>query len=355
MGWTIRALLTETWRNLGAYSYRTGFALISSSLLLGLVAAAELQISSQLLAVQADQALRGANVVIVKAESGLSAARCEAARSLSGVVHAGGLRPDHVGRLASAPSTPLQVAFVTPGFVSVASPAGDTATGKAVLLGVAAATDLRVTAGSLLAWEDGEVWRVGAVVALGARAPTIDRWVLVQSAPQGSVRECWLEFDPGAMGSAAQITRYWFSAAKEIEVRAAFNEGDAARDLAAEFRSRPQSFAWIFAGIILTLVYWVQAWFRRPEFALYHSLGAGQRGTHLMLQAEVLLVTIAGMSIGGVWSLTLAQVAVHAVASDQLLVAAQSMVSAALLFVAMGPLGAAIFVRGSTADLLKDL
>ncbi|MBT1177938.1 hypothetical protein JS532_10315 [Bifidobacterium callimiconis] len=153
--------------------------------------------------------------------------------------------------------------------------------------------------------DDGSVETATAHVVEAERgfADTPQLWSY--TAPQGSLTDCYVEFVPGAMTDDEQAVG-WLSAALDdgrstISVTP-MTQSDAGK-LLDRYMSRPTRFLWAAGGALAFLLLFLPLVFRRHEFALYRSLGAGKNPTALIYIVANTLLTVLGHGIGLAWAM----------------------------------------------------
>lgn len=221
--------------------------------------------------------------------------------------------------------------------------------------GPSLAKELGLREGSYTAVAGGEPVRMAAVLPVEQRNPQAARWFLDVQAPSGDAQQCWVEFEPGsfAAGQGALAARFADDGVGPA-VRPYLRADQFTRNPLAEFASRPQKTGWIAAGALLGALFWLMTWFRRGELGLYLALGTPRTMVAFMQAAEGWVLVAAAEVAAVVYALAVCVALDRPLTFDQALVAARTSGSAALVALALIPLGPLVIVRGNILELLKD-
>jgi hypothetical protein len=320
---------------------------------------AELRTTDELAAFQSDFQSRGGSVAVVSDPEGrIDATRCASLAYRSGVRRAGSVTVGESVRVANAPGTLFQTATATPEAIRLWTlvPMSDTELSGGVVVGSAAAEELGLRPGMLVAIEGLGVQTVAAVANTDGRNPFVARWVFGVGPPSGFATECWVEFAPATIDVGMQILEAVFaSIGPEVEVRRWLELDTFARNPIDELARRPQAVAWLLAGALMAMLMWLSVWTRTSEIGLYRAVGTSTSSIWLMGQLETLYLYAPAASAGFLWSVA-AYTAIHGgqLGIDQILIAGRSCGSAFLLSLVLGPLGWLAVGHEQIATQLKD-
>ncbi|WP_143248918.1 FtsX-like permease family protein [Bifidobacterium tissieri] len=125
------------------------------------------------------------------------------------------------------------------------------------------------------------------------------------AAPQGNLTDCYVEFVPGAMSDDEHAVGWLTSAldgqATTISVTSmAQVDGDRLLD---RYMGRSTRLLWVAGGVVTFLLLFLPMVFRRHEFALYRSVGAGRNPTALIFVLSSMAVALLGYGIGLAWAI----------------------------------------------------
>lgn len=321
----------EARRNIAANALRSaGIALVSA-------VAGFLALGSTVLEVQeiADayeaQQLKGYDAMSVTAGDGppITAARCDAAVRIDGVEAAGAQLSRQETAPAQQESTPVSLVRATPGYAAFVFPQET----RPATTGVLAGRDLRTELGaqpathlSLTAADGtGIVLAVDEVAATPARLSGANRWVLVPTAPVGTVAECLVQARPGQRDVVTSALVAWF-APTTASVTPLVPADQFERDPENELAQRRSGWAWLIAGAgICTLLAFIWR-SRRRDMMLYRLLGFGRGDLRRMVAYETLTTVAAPAQWGAALAIAIlhpsAPVTVRALVIDDLRFAA---------------------------------
>ena len=360
MAWRWRSVLAEALANVASAGVRTASIIVITASVFGAVAFLELRTANDLLGFVKEFERSGGYVVIVVPAEGstVEASKCEALNGRSFVVSAGSLRSTELVSFASAPGVLFQRATVSSSILGVWAPdtyvpPGDGA--PALVVGSALAEELGVRAGSYLQPEGDAPARIIAVIDTEQRNPQSSRWALDVAPPVGAVEACWVEMKRDAYDAGLAALPAMFADGEEAPIIRPFRRQDEfTRDPAAEFRARPQRLGWLAASGLVIATLWLTTWFRRSELGLYLALGTDRSTLAMMLAVEATVVVAAAYLLGVTYAFAVDVALNHEPIYSTSLLAVRTSLSAALLALALAPLGAFLFVRGTIAELLKD-
>lgn len=358
ISWRTRPLVGEALRGLSVSSWRTLLSVIAAMSLLGTLGLSELDTTRRILDLQRDIVRRGGNVAVAFNEGRLPAGRCEALNRQGYVLSAGGLAGGRPVETLTAPETPIQSAAATSGAFAVwdpnRAPTGAELSSGAVV-GVALSEELGLRRGLDLLLEDGRKTRVAAVIDPTARTSLISRWILEPLAPAGTVDACWVEFSSGNLEPGLLLLEALFAdSGEELAVRPLIRRDEFTRNPQIELINRPQARAWIPAGLLLGILFWLATWFRRAEIGLYRAVGTSGANLYFVGQVEAFVILLVAGVSSILWSMALHVLSAGWPSLDQLLIVLRTMGSAALLAVLLAPMPWALIGRRALAGLLKD-
>jgi hypothetical protein len=164
---------------------------------------------------------------------------------------------------------------------------------------------------------------------------------------------CWVEFAPAAFQSAEPLLDAWFDTEGLVVAPFAF-QGELTRDPAAEFSTRPTRSGWIWAGATGSLFYWLLAWMRRGEYALYAALGVPWYGRVVMAGVESFILSAAAFVAGLLWAMLVAEIGGRVLTPDQQYLMLRTSASAILPPTALGTLSGLIVLPKRVASALKE-
>jgi hypothetical protein len=222
-----------------------------------------------------------------------------------------------------------------------------------VLVGADAAQELGVVPGSWLGIEGTKPKQVGAVVDSEDRDPALNRWIAAVAAQIGLARECWVEFDAGVK-TGRQETMFAMFTGPDVVVQPVKRLDEFSRDPVGELAGRPQTIAWLYAGLLLALLGWLSSWFRRSDVGLYRAVGTGSPALLVIAAGEFVIPVVVGALGGALWALAWWMAEHGNPTSDQLYVASRTAASIVLLAVTCTPLSWIVLGRESIAAQLKD-
>lgn len=283
--WRMRELAGEAWRNLGLRHLFWGLALVLVCVGLTL---AHAQVATRTLRLQAQANQRGGQVVTIAIPSDASpfpAALCEGLTRFDSVRAAGALIADPAPELYAYPGgPPVPVVRVTSGLVRVFAPG---LTPGLTRVGVDLAALGRSGVGTWLLDAQGR-----PQVHVDANLPDVPLSslrsnVVIQVAPQGTARNCWMRLRPGAQQHAASLIRTQFVGYKVNWEQFYTPE------------QRPvetwESFAglrlWWLGGAAVGLIAGVLTWTRNKESVVYLTFGTSRWMVAVLYGCEYLMVT----------------------------------------------------------------
>lgn len=355
-GWRIRTLTGETFRNLGAALARVVVIGMLVAGMIGTLTWTELTVTNDILAFHRGYIAAGGNVVVASHPQGLPAARCLALVARSEVVAAGTANPAPASDTNIAPGTFFQVQEVSAGALRVwgAEPGVEAALAGGLVMGSAAAAELGLGDGQYVAIEDDSPVVV-KVVDLEGRSPQFQRSIFKPAAPLGRFATCWIETADGSVaGGEILLTDTFADSGEELSVNRWIRLGEFARNPIAELAGRAQAHVWLAVGAVITLLVWLDLWFRRGSLSLYRVLGTSRTGLLYAAQLETAVIVVVAGVLGYMWAAAVyGAVALASPTEEQYLVAARTGLSAILVPIIIGPLPA--LLTGARNGLLNQL
>ncbi len=356
--WRLRELLSEAARNLVTTLPRSLLIGVAVAGVVGALTWSELETSSRILEFQRGFISSGGNVLVATSTRGIPAYKCSALAGRDVVVASGGLRLDDPRPVNTAPGTLFQIGHATPGVIQVwyglnAAPVIKRDTG--LIVGAAVAEELGLREGFMVGIADEKPMPVASVLSPGGRYPQADRWIIVPTAPVGSIDQCWVEFTPGSRDAGEASLAYLLGGSSlDMDIAALADLDEFSFDPVSELANRPQASAWMVAGSALTVLIALVAWLRRSELGLYRVLGSSRAALWLMSQLEAFLVVILPGVIGFLWALAI-HIAINENLpnSDQIVIAARTALSTVLIVLTAAPIAALLI--GRRQDLLSQL
>ncbi|WP_282948359.1 hypothetical protein [Cellulomonas endometrii] len=214
-------------------------------------------------------------VVASQVRGEISAARCDALNSVTGVDAAGGVLSVRRSNTQTQPDDFVYIETVTPRYPAVVYPGLSAhAQRTSAVIGTDLATAMGLSDGATLASGEISVLIQRAPTA-SLRVPEVDRRVLISAAPAGSLETCVVSADAGHAESLESLLTGWFplSAPAVVTPMAQDTTDGTAGDLSV--------MAWLLSAttcvaLAATASGWL--WAQRAEFALYRSLGLSRLG-----------------------------------------------------------------------------
>lgn len=364
---SIRFLAREALANSRAFLVRTiVVCVVSASIGAGTTAFTLAEVSGISRSFDQQQ-LRGVDALTVASPdgNGLDAARCEAVRTISGVVTAGG----HLGsrRIVSAhaPGSPITVHGVTPGYLGIAFPAEPALWHAGIVAGQHAAEELGLYPGSHLTLTDrvepttpgsqtssssaaATQLKIEATAQQESRFSGLNRDIFVTEAPVGPISECLVAAIPGNSDAVAVVLEGWF-AKSDIRIAKLVPASQLELDASRQLSTRWSQWGWVIAGSVLVLMQAFLWWSRRSEMALYRFLGFGSGSRLTLVLVDTVLLVAAPAQFG-------VALAVAALSADASSVALTSVLADAVRFIAVVALAApAAFFMSRGAHLIDTL
>jgi hypothetical protein len=357
MSWRIRDLVVEGLRNLAGSPARSTMLAVAAGAVIGALVFVELSTTEDLLAFEQRFVDSGGNVVVAFSEQGISTGRCHSLTAMSGVKASAAIAVGPAVEAGNSPGTLFNSGTVTAGAIGLFAVDSARPVGESVdrwILGSEAAKELGLREGSWLAV--GSTRRqVGVVIDTETRNPQIARWILETGAPSGTSQQCWVEFLPGARTGRVETIDTVFAGSSDVVVTPWIRLDDFARNPTEELAARPQIYAWIVAGLILSAIAWIATWFRRSQIGLYRAVGTGPAALLILGTVEYAAPILTGAIAGTLWATAAWTATTDGFAHyDQLVIAYRTAASAAFLATATAALLWPATAKGSIAEQLKD-
>ncbi|KQQ22730.1 hypothetical protein ASF48_06065 [Rathayibacter sp. Leaf299] len=332
-----------------------GVLAVSAAILSGFLVPALTSVEVGALEAEArEQVLAGSTVLTVSAKDRvpLPAARCDALRAVAGVVAAGGVVASE--DLPSEGGSSVTLVRATPGYADVVWPADalrpdePTSAVAGVLLGSRAGVSGRSTLSGLLVDGRSESIALDQVAGASPRIPFVDRAVVIAEPAAGSVAECLIEAESGAVAGVEAVALSWFPAEYETTTAPFAPAADSAGALDDRLATRLSAWGPPL-GAVLCVTGLSTSWLaRRRDLALYRSLGLSSGRLLLSLTVETAVLTGLGVLTGAAAATVLlpwTPLALQLAGSD---------VGALVALVTLIPLaGLALAPRGRGLDALR--
>lgn len=355
VGWRAKDATAEVVRNATSAPGRVALTGLAAVAVFASIILAELRFTQELLSFQERFETEGGYVAIATANETFPGWRCVKLAQHEDVVSVAALNRNNPARVDGAPGALFQTGSIS-GSLSVWDPTkrGNEAETGHLALGHIAAEELGVNAGSILSFK-GTVQEIETIINPDHRNPEISRWLLTRDTPDAHFQECWIEFRPGQLEAGMETVAASIApATRSVDVRPWRRLDEFARNPTTELADRVQRLAWLPAGILIVWLGWLVAWFRRSELGLYRALGTSNITLWYMAQVEAALIFGASFIIGVEVVLVVYSLQYGLPSIDQLVIAGRNAGSAALLAIALAPLGWLITSRVSLADQIKD-
>jgi len=304
--------VSETLRGYKAGMARTIALSIASAVSAALLVYLELASVGGALQFRAQSLAAGAGVAIVKSDTGMSAAICEAISDNFGIVSSGGLSRNAAVEAITAPGVLLGKVAVTDGLLSLwgmapssvaASPAGGW------LIGSDLSDELDIRAGDHLAVQGSKDAAVDAIVPRGPLTETGARWVVEIVPPLGTIDECWVSFESAVTITDLGALSSVFAASDGLSARPFLRPDALSRDTRREILERPSKWGWLAFVVALALVHYLVWRSRSNERALYSVVGTNRLEHLFRAQLDVAILTAVPSYVGaamaiGAWTMT---------------------------------------------------
>ncbi len=263
--------------------------------------------------------------------------------------------------VSALPRVGFQRAAVSPGLLAVLedeliadrSLAADARHG-AVYVGAATARELGLATGSIVSIDgESDTSRVVGVLN-GPRSERFSRWILYETAPVGSMGECWIEFEPNASREGNALASALLPGSGPLVSARMLDWGALTTYPHEELELRWERLIWLPVGIVVGLLFGLTLWFRRTDVALVRALGFTRIETALMFSVEVALSVCVATFAGVVITAALAGWSDLTVSSESLLIALRSVIAATGIVLANVMVTGCLLAGRSLADGLKD-
>ena len=290
----------------------------------------------------------------------LSASACLRLNTVSGVKASAGFRGGEQGfldvSLAKAPGEFISYRGSVGDIAPILDPSSVSRFDEGFFIDTALAAKLGISDGSQVALTIADQPQTVTAHIVDASARNLNEsqvlWGIAD--PSVPLSECLVELEPGAQSDAA---REWISAAFDdghtiIAVTPFTQESGNAVPPLEQYRVRVSRFFWAVSGVACFVLLLVFMMFRRHEFALYRSVGAGKNPTSLIfIIANGVLLAI-GHLAGACWMTLIVQWTRRQWPADPRLMTATVGASFALSL-ALITIGAAIISRGNMAAYIQ--
>ena len=377
--WTLHTVMRQAWRS---FASRIGFTAITICLITTVSATCGyLEAGARQNALDEETQLTAAGQYVYRAQardengSGLiPAARCQKLNNVQGIRAAMGIGTYQTATIRKAPGEHITYASVTGNptpildasqplkqatTISNSDRAANTTTGDIIMdaalanrLGIADGTHLQITVGDQ-PQQPGEVVRVHTLDAQ-TRGFADSQLIWGQIAPIGMVGECVAEVTPGVDEHTAReliATGLDDGSGTIISISTLLERDPNARSPLERFRTRNTRWLWAASGMVCWAVLFVPLLFRRHEFALLRSVGAGSNPTALTFAVANILPLLVGHIAGCGWMM-LVFLWIHRNLPAELWLAAASIGASLLTSMMLLMVGCAILARGSIARFI---
>jgi len=280
----------------------------------------------------------------------LSAARCEALRSIQGVKAAGGRFATERITSPLLPSSWVELVTGTPGLGYIYWPSSldvdyqpggvSVGDGIATRLGIDAPAYLPLASSS-----GSELIEITSIAPPSERTDQANNSVFIPVAPFGVVQECYVESEPSAASAIGGLLAGWFD--DEVNVRP-LHPGFSPASY-KELHGRASFFASYGAGLLGGLSFGLVVFARRQEYALYRSLGMTPWRISLMLVVELATLVVMPIAIGA----SLAILLIRPSDSLVLLTTLSDLAKTVLLVLATAGVSSLATARSSFVDIVK--
>lgn len=251
----------------------------------------------------------------------ISAAACVNLNRVTGVKaaagFAGGARGFTSTQLTKAPGEYLTTQTVVGNVAPIIDPSSPARYEDGFLIDATLAKRLGIAEGARLELAMGDrnagesTWQrqtaVAHVLDASARKFNESQTLYAMGPATGTVAECLVEFEPGAYNDTARQT---LAAALDdghtvISITPFLTADSNATPPLDQYRARISRWFWLVSGLACCLMLAMPLVFRRHEFALYRSVGAGRNPTALIYALSNAFMLAVGHAAGFLWMLLL--------------------------------------------------
>ncbi len=294
--WRPRVIIREITLSLAANTWRAwALFAVAVGLILAVSSTEQIQVERALAAEHA-QALAGKYTYRIGAvptdatgeTPGLHAGRCVALGSRDHVLAAAGFTLTDPVTLARAPGQQAELAVGVGPVAALWSGEKERrgAPSASLLVPVDMADAIGLAAGQGLV-VDGRAYPTTDTFRPGPRIPEAAAWLIATGPPSGAVTQCWVEFPAAAADAGAAALRAWFDRnGGQVTVSAVFVADDLTIDPTVAYETRATREGWLVVGLVLGGILAIVGWFKRPEIALYRTLGSGPIQTAAIFSAQ---------------------------------------------------------------------
>ncbi|NMM94223.1 hypothetical protein [Bifidobacterium oedipodis] len=379
--WTIHTVIRQAWRS---FASRIGFAAIAVCLIAMVSATCGyLEAGARQNALDEETQLTAAGQYVYRAQardengSGLiPAALCQKLNNVQGVKSAMGIGAYQTATVRKAPgehityvpvtgnptpildaSQPLmQATTIGDSDESTNETIGDIIMDAALAnrLGITDGTRLQITVGDQ-PQQLGEIVRVHTLDAQ-TRGFADSQLIWSQNAPIGMVGECVAEVTPGVDEHTAReliATGLDDGSGTIISISTLLERDPNTRSPLERFRTRNTRWLWAASGMVCWALLFIPLLFRRHEFALLRSVGAGSNPTALTFAVANMLPLLAGHIAGCGWMI-LVSLWIHRNPLTEPWLAAAFIGASLLTSIMLLMVGCTILARGSITRFIHN-
>lgn len=323
-GFRFSTLLGEAFANL-----RSSWVLslcVASTAALGGIAVVETTTSevTQVIDTHLAAVGRGSTVFSVSSTDGtpISAARCDALNSVTGIRAAGAVLSSQTEAFPLGATRRAYVTLGTPGLIAVIWPFDANVSRPATpVVGATLAKEYGLVEGASLPLGGTIYSDVVVATSTSPRDDNYDNRVVVPTTvtPETVARSCLVDAAPGSRSTVERLLTEWFPAVPPVFAVPVVDVG-AYPDAGQMMVSRATQLSGLVGALIITVVYGLVCTMRRADYALYRILGMSSWSRLIMLSTEtvslVLVPLAAGAALGLILSSPADQVVIHAVALE---------------------------------------
>ncbi|MDX2342891.1 MAG: hypothetical protein QNL26_03490 [Acidimicrobiia bacterium] len=314
--WPLSASIGEGIRNAAHGRTSTAVVLLLIGWGLGAVAGLDAANVHETILAERQFVEAGGRILVAETPTGVDRQRCDALDSTDGVVAAAAVsRLPSFHQIRALPGSQIPVITATSGIddlIGTAAPVGPQVAltlqlTERIGVGPGETIELIERDQAIGAVTSADVVPTGPAVVsppvdLSLLGDTYDTGLLIPVAPVGTADACFVWGEPTHLSALqgalpALLTRN----GEEATVRTRLFEGEFTVDFQEQYNNRALRHAWVFASLVLTLVWLLLSWTRRSHDALYASVGA-----HASTRATIRITEwIVLATAGGIWATAL--------------------------------------------------
>lgn len=354
--WSFRVVLRQVGRTLAAQRLMALLLVAAVAVIAGACVFLDVSSRHEIMAEHDQEVSDGLNVYRAHAAGDdgtgrISAALCASLNTNPSVNAAAGVFGSRAATIVKAPGMRFSYVPVVGDITRILSVGNVSDYGEGVFIERQMAAGIGISDGDnvRIRMDDGSVETATAHVVDAERGFGDTPQLWSYTSPQGSLTDCYVEFVPGAMADDEQAVG-WLSSALD-DGRSTVSVTPMTRSdaggLLDRYMSRPTRFLWTAGGVLSFLLLFLPMVFRRHEFALYRSLGAGRNPTALIYIVANALLTAIGHGTGLAWAMLIlawTQRTIFEPVESVMFAAASALTCVTLL-----TLGCVVLSRGSMA------